>query len=172
MDWVPSKVKSLSQNVGAFVISNGSFTVVYPQPNHRSSSAADSLRRFCNDIGVLVNLKTDRAKEFVERMTDFMKLVRKRHTKMTYAEPERKNQITRVDREIRNLKRRWHDKMRKKNAPERLWDYGLIHASKIMKILPRSQLRDRPALETVTGKTSDISEFCDFDFYDLVWYHA
>ncbi|KAL7523585.1 hypothetical protein ACHAWF_000580 [Thalassiosira exigua] len=91
MDWVPSKIKSLSQNVGAFVISNGSFTEVYLQPDHKSSSAADSLRRFCDDIGVPVNLKTDRAKEFVERMTDFMKLVRKRHIKMTYAEPERKN---------------------------------------------------------------------------------
>ncbi|KAL7525108.1 hypothetical protein ACHAWF_001216, partial [Thalassiosira exigua] len=121
---------------------------------------------------MLVNLKTDRAKEFVERMTDFMKLVKKRHIKMTYAEPERKNQITRVDSEIRDLKRRWHDKMRKKNAPERLWDYGLIHASKIMQILPRSQLRDMTALEAVTGKTPDISEFYGFDLYDLVWYHA
>ena len=105
-------------------------------------------------------------------MTDFTKLVKKRHINMTYAEPERKNQITRVDCEIRDLKRRWHDKMRKKNAPERLWDYGLIHTSKIMQILPRSQLRDRTALEAVTGKTPDISEFCDFDFYDLVWYHT
>ncbi|KAL7529028.1 hypothetical protein ACHAWF_007584, partial [Thalassiosira exigua] len=41
-----------------------------------------------------------------------------------------------------------------------------------MQILPRSQLRDRAALEAVTGKTPDISEFCDFDFYGLVWYHA
>ncbi|KAL7523584.1 hypothetical protein ACHAWF_000579, partial [Thalassiosira exigua] len=62
--------------------------------------------------------------------------------------------------------------MRKKNAPERLWDYGLIHASKNTQILPRSQLRDRTTLEAVIGKTPDISEFCDFDFYDLVWYHA
>ncbi|KAL7527756.1 hypothetical protein ACHAWF_002296, partial [Thalassiosira exigua] len=175
MDWVPSKVKSLAQNVGAFVISNSSFTEVYRQPDHKSSSAADSLQRFCDDVGVPINLKTDRAKEFVERMTNFMKLVKKWHIKMMYAEPERKNQITRVDSEICDLKRRWHDKMRKKNAPERLWDhdYGLVHTSKIMQILPRSQLvRDRTALEAVTGKMPDISEFCDFDFYDLVWYHA
>ncbi|KAL7545529.1 hypothetical protein ACHAWF_008875, partial [Thalassiosira exigua] len=146
MDWMPSKVKSLSQNVGAFVISNGSFTEVYPQPDHKSSSTADFLRRFCDDVGVPVNLKTDRAKEFVERMTDFMKLVKKRHIKTTYAEPERKNQIIRVDSKIRYLKRRWCDKMRKKNVPERFCDYGLTHASKIMQILPRSQLRDRTAL--------------------------
>ncbi|KAL7548104.1 hypothetical protein ACHAWF_011394 [Thalassiosira exigua] len=172
MDCMPSKVKSLSQNVRAFVIFNGSFTKVYPQPDHKSSSAADSLRRFCDDIGVLINLGTDRSKEFVERMTDFRKLVKKRHINMTYAEPERKNQIFRVDREICDLKRRWHDKMWKKNVPERLWDYGLVYTGKIMQILPRSQLRDRTALEAVTGKTPGISEFCDFDFYDLVWYHT
>ena len=26
-------------------------------------------------------------------------------------------------------------------------------------------------MENVTGKTPDISEYCDFDFYYLVWYH-
>ena len=62
--------------------------------------------------------------------------------------------------------------MRKKNVPKRLWDYGLVYTGKIMQILPRSQLRDRTALEAVTGKIHDISEFCNFDFYDLVWYHA
>ena len=26
-------------------------------------------------------------------------------------------------------------------------------------------------MDHVTGKISDISEYCDFYFYDLVWYH-
>ena len=26
-------------------------------------------------------------------------------------------------------------------------------------------------MEHVTGKTPNISEYCDFYFYDLVWYH-
>ena len=26
-------------------------------------------------------------------------------------------------------------------------------------------------MENVTGKTPDISEYCDLDFCDLVWYH-
>ena len=38
-------------------------------------------------------------------------------------------------------------------------------------MLPRDQLHGRTALEHVTGKTPDISELCDFDFYDLVLYH-
>ncbi|KAL7542899.1 hypothetical protein ACHAWF_007276 [Thalassiosira exigua] len=51
MDWMPSKIKSLSQNVGAFVISNGSFTEVYPQPDHKISNAADSLWRSVTTLG-------------------------------------------------------------------------------------------------------------------------
>ncbi|KAL7546616.1 hypothetical protein ACHAWF_009946 [Thalassiosira exigua] len=109
--------------------------------------------------------------EFMERLPDSKKMVKKQHINMTYAKPECKNQISRVDREIRDLKRRGHDNMRKKNVPERLWDFGLVYTAKIMQILPRLQLRDRAALEAVTGKTPGISEFCDFDFYDLVWYH-
>ncbi|KAL7546617.1 hypothetical protein ACHAWF_009947 [Thalassiosira exigua] len=59
MDWMSSKIPSLAQNIGALVISNGSFTEVYPQPDHKSISAADSLRRFCNDVEVPINIKTD-----------------------------------------------------------------------------------------------------------------
>ena len=29
---------------------------------------------------------------------------------------------------------------------------------------------DRTGYEMITGKTPDISEYLDFDFYDLVWY--
>ena len=39
-----------------------------------------------------------------------------------------------------------------------------------MQLLPRNALNGRTAMEEVTGKTPDISEYCDFDFYDLVWY--
>ena len=27
-------------------------------------------------------------------------------------------------------------------------------------------------MEHVTVKTPEITEYCDFDFYDLVWYHT
>ncbi|KAL7551098.1 hypothetical protein ACHAWF_014292 [Thalassiosira exigua] len=174
MDWMPSKIRSLAQNVGAFVISNGSFTEVYPQPNHKSISAAESLRRFCDDVWGTDQLQdgTDQLQDRLSQGNHFKKLVKKRHINMTYTEPERKSQITRVDRKIHDLKRRWHDKMRKKNVPERLWDFGLVYTGKIMQILPKLKLQDMMALEAVvTGKTPNISEFCDFDCYDLLWYH-
>ena len=46
-----------------------------------------------------------------------------------------------------------------------------MHQAKIRQFLPPDNLRGRTAIENVTGRTSDISEYCDFDFYDLVWCH-
>jgi len=60
--------------------------------------------------------------------------------------------------------------MQSKNAPKRVWDFCLKHSAKIMQFLPRPSLNGRTGYEHVTGKTPDISEFIDFDFYDLVWY--
>ena len=38
-----------------------------------------------------------------------------------------------------------------------------------MQLIPRG-FDERTGYELVTGRTPDISEYCDFDFYDLVWY--
>jgi hypothetical protein len=38
-----------------------------------------------------------------------------------------------------------------------------------MQLIPQG-FNERTAYEIVTGITPDISEYCDFDFYDLVWY--
>ena len=79
------------------------------------------------------------------------------------------DQVYKVNNEIREMKKRWHSKMTAKNVPKRLWDFGLKHTAKIMQLLPRNP-SNRTGYEMVTGKTPDISEFCDFDFWDLVWY--
>ena len=75
-----------------------------------------------------------------------------------------------VNLEIRELKDRYHRKMRQNNVPRRLWDYGLRHAAKLGLLIPRQKLEFRTPLEQVSGRTPDISEYLDFDFYDLVWY--
>ena len=63
-----------------------------------------------------------------------------------------------------------HNKVQSKSVPRRLSDFALNHSAKIMQLLPRVSLNGRTGYEYVTGKTPDISEFIDFDFYDLVWY--
>jgi len=65
---------------------------------------------------------------------------------LSYAEPEQNNQIWKADLEIRELKKRWHSKMRTKNVSKRLWDFGTKHAAKIMQLLPRNAWHERTAM--------------------------
>jgi hypothetical protein len=39
----------------------------------------------------------------------------------------------------------------------------------MMQLIPRGY-DEQTGYELVTGRTPDISEYCDFDFCDLVWY--
>jgi hypothetical protein len=41
--------------------------------------------------------------------------------------------------------------------------------ARLMQLIPRGY-DEQTGYELVTGRTPDISEYCDFDFYDLVWY--
>ena len=59
--------------------------------------------------------------------------------------------------------------MTRKNVPRRLWDYGLVYEAEIISRISRGP-EGRTGIETITGDTPDISEWLDFDFYDLVWY--
>lgn len=91
---------------------------------------------------------------------------------MTYYEPERNNQICRVDLKMRKKKRQRHEKMRTKRVLKCLWDFCLKYAAKIMQRLPRHELQGKTGYKEVTKKTADISEYCDFNFYDLAWSYA
>jgi hypothetical protein len=163
-----SKVKSLGQNTGAFVFTTGNFTKVYPVTS--TSQAGEVLAEFVRDVGVPTDIRTDLASYFTGRDTDFLKEVRRLRIKITYAEKGRHNQNHAAEREIRDLKRRWHNKMTGKRAPKRLWDYGIVHQAEIMSRMARGG-NGRTGYEDVIGETPDISEWLDFDFYDLVWYH-
>ena len=59
--------------------------------------------------------------------------------------------------------------MEKKNVPKNLWDYGLVYESELLTRMSRGP-DGRTGYEEVTGQTPDISEWLDFEFYDLVWY--
>ena len=57
-----------------------------------------------------------------------------------------------------------------KNALKRVWDFALVHTAKLMQFIPQATLNNRAGYEEDTGKKTDISEFLDFDFWDLVCY--
>jgi len=133
-DWMVSSVKSLSQNTGAFVFTNGRYTEVYPKESHTHTSAAEALDEFIQDVGIPVNLRTDMASEFTGRNSEFVKLARKWSIRLTYQEAGQSNQLWYVDLEIRELKKRWHQIMvhkqiHKKSLGLRLEACSVSHAT-------------------------------------------
>ena len=52
------------------------------------------------------------------------------------------------------------------NIPKRFWDFGMVWEAEIYS---HTLVKDgRPDLERLTGDTIDISEWLEFEFYDLV----
>ena len=60
--------------------------------------------------------------------------------------------------------------MQKKRVIKKLWDFGLVVESKILTQMARRQDR-HTGYEEVTVQTSEISEWLDFEFYDLVYWY-
>ena len=59
--------------------------------------------------------------------------------------------------------------MAKKKVLKRLWDFGLVYESELLSRMARGD-DHQTGYEVVTGQTPDISEWLDFEFYDLVWW--
>ena len=166
-DHLLAKTKSLDGNTGAWVYTTGKFTAVYPC--EKRSEVGDTLRRFADDVGIPDRLKSDLAPEITGKHTEFQAQVKRLRIDMTYSEVERSNQNHAAEGEIGHLKRRFRQKMVRKNVPKRLWDYGLVHQAGVLNRIARGKT-GRTGIEEVTGQTPDISEWLDFDFYDRVWW--
>jgi hypothetical protein len=167
LDTLIAKVKSLLGNKCANVFTNGKYTKVVPMTSQKE--AAESLIDFTDDVGIPETLVTDDATEFTGKHTDFIKQARRMRIKLHTAEQGRKNQNHAAEREIGFLSRCWKLRMQKKNVYSWLWDYGLVYKGKLLTRMSRGD-DGRSGYKQVTGKTPDISEWLDFEFYDLVWW--
>ena len=63
--------------------------------------------------------------------------------------------------------------MLKKKVPKQLWDYGIKCVCEVVQCTASTSgdVSGRTALEQLTGKTPEISEYLDFTFYDWCWYN-
>ena len=167
MNHLVSRVVSLHGCRGAWVYNNGKFSSIYPV--EKRDKVADTLMDFSDDVGIPSDLRADLAPELTGKRKPFQDEIRRLRVKLTFSEAERKNQNHRAELEIRELKRHWRRKMVQRQVPRRLWDYGLVYQANIMS---RTVHGDgfTTGYEEITGNTPDISEWVDFDFYDLVWY--
>jgi hypothetical protein len=168
-DTLFSRVKSLNGHKCAQLYTNGRFTRVYPMESKSSANIATTLQDFADDVGIPDTLICDLATEQVGAHTPMMKEIRRLRIRLRNSEKGRSNQNHKAETEIREIKKKWKIRMREKNVPRRLWDYGLVHIAEIASITARGP-NGRPGMEEILGQTVDISEWLDFDFYDQVWY--
>jgi hypothetical protein len=75
MDTLFSKVKSISGFTCAQLITNGSFTRVYPMESKASSNIAQALQEFIDDVDIPETLICDFASKQTDRKTDVMRIV-------------------------------------------------------------------------------------------------
>ena len=170
MDTLFSKVKSLNGHVCAQLITNGSFTRIYPMESKASRNIAQALTEFVDDVGIPGTLICDLATEQTGKNTEVLKAIRRFQIRLLPAEKGRgTTQNHRAKTEIREVKTKWKTRMRENQVPARLWDYGLVYIAEVQSLLARGT-DQRPGIEKVMGQTVDISEWLDFDFYDRVWY--
>ena len=166
-DTLMSRVQSIRGNKCANIYTQGKFTKVVPMTAR--SESGQSLVDFTDDVGIPEHLVTDGAGEFTGRATEFVKEARRMRIKLHTSEQGRKNQNQAAEREIGFLAKRWRARMHKKKVPKRLWDFGLVYESELLSRMARGRDR-RTGYEEVTGDTADISEWLDFEMYDLVYW--
>ena len=77
------------------------------------------------------------------------------------------------DDEIREIKRGSTRKMMKRNVPKKLWDHCLDLESRIRfaTALPRFDLDHQTPEAKMHGMSADISDICEFDFYEWVMFN-
>ena len=124
---------------------------------------------FTDDVGIPEHLVTDCAGEFTGRATESVKEASKMRIRLKTSEQGRKNQNQAAEREIGFLEKCWRSRMHKKKVPKRLRDFGLVYESELLSRMACGRDR-RTGYEEVTGDTTDISEWIDFEIYDIVYW--
>ena len=162
-----AKTESLEGNTGAWIYTTGNFTVVYSCTN--SSELGYNLQYFAGDIGIPYILRSYLVPEITGKHTEFQARLKRLRIYLTHSEVERSNNNHATGGDIGRLKKRFWQNMVSKKFPKNLWDYGLVHQDGILSCISRGKTV-WTGIEKVTGKTPEISEWIDFEFYDRIWW--
>ena len=111
IDYLEASVKSIRQNVGAFVITNKGFPYVLCTPKQTDEYATRAITMFSSNICIPTLIKSDMHPSFTSKHTTFQEYLRKNHMIMTNSEPGRHSHTYVVDTSIRELRRRLQKKM-------------------------------------------------------------
>jgi hypothetical protein len=160
--------KSIRGNSAAQLTMNGKgYTHFYPM--RAKSEAPDALMDFIHENGVPAWLVVDNAPE--QNHGRWNKIQREFHNWQTNTEPYSPWQ-NRAEGEIRELKKMIKRLALRCNSPKRLWCFAGELAAAIGRLTATDHalLRGRSPQECVHGDTPDISEYCQLDWYDWVYW--
>ena len=166
-DTMFAKTKSIQQNTCAQIYTDGK-GYVRADPMRSKAEAGMTLSRLMEDVGIPNEIVSDGAPEVIGKGTEFGKLSRQFSIKRHQTEPETQRH-NRAEDSIRELKRRWKQRVIKRRVPKKVWDFAIVWESEILSRLCRHGTTIS-GIERITGDTPDISEWIEFEFYDLCWY--
>ncbi len=161
-----SKGASINGNTCAQLFTDGEGAIfIYPMKS--KSKAGDQLIELTHDVGIPNELIMDGAREQTGANTTMMKEIRRLKIKWHTTEPHSPWQ-NKAENAIGIIKSKHHNRMVRRKVPKIFWDFGVIWEAEIYS--RTAGLDGRTPLERITGDTIDISEWVDFEFYDICWY--
>jgi hypothetical protein len=123
--------------------------------------------KFIHEAGIPQKLVSDGPIEQME--SDFAKTSRIHHIKREFTVPHSPWQNL-AEASIRQLKQGTRAAMRRTRTPKRRWCYCIQWIAAIRRQTSMDKLDDRTPMEATFGSMPDISQFTQFDWYELVTY--
>ena len=140
---------------------------IFAYPLKSKSDAGTALQDFCSQVGVPQELHRDNAPEMSGNDTEFMKVCRSNKVVSTFTEPHSPWQ-NKCELMIGVIMKKAKARRVRRRIPNKVWDYQLVWECQIYSRTCHNG--QNTGLEKITGDTTDISEWLDFEFYDLVWF--
>ena len=139
---------------------------VFAYPMRSKAQAGDKLLSFIQQVGIPNELHRDGAPE-MSGNSKFNKICREHRIRSSYTEPHSPWQ-NRCENVIGVLSKKLKARRARRRIPKCVWDYHIVWEAQIY---TRTVHKDHcTPLEALTGDTIDISEWIEFEFYDLIIY--
>ena len=148
-------------------VSDKGFVAIYPMKN--KGEFYDALHMFCKEIGVPTSLVVDPSGEQTSRkVKHFCNQV---GTTLRILEAATQ-WADRAELYVGLFKESTRKDLRVSNSPMVLWDYCLERRARIHNVTPRDlfQLNGNTPVAATFGKQGDISNICQFGWYDWCYY--
>ena len=148
-------------------VSDKGFVAIYPMKS--KGDFEDALHQFCKEVGVPVSLVVDPSGEQTSKSV--RKFCHQVGTTLRVLE-ESTQWANRAELYIGLFKEAVRQDLSRSNSPLSLWDYCSERRARIHNVTPRNlfQLQGQNPVTATFGTQPDISNICQFDWYDWCYY--